>query len=91
MSLTTEDRGGIRDIMRSEIAASEERIYRRIKDNALGEVIERLDGIDGRLDSHDKRFDTIEEILGDMGAAIGGVDSALIAFRAEFNDFRENH
>ena len=32
-----------RDLMRAEIAASEKRVYTRIKENALGEVCERLE------------------------------------------------
>ena len=52
-----------RDLMRAEIAASEKRVYTRIKENALGEVCERLelDGIDGRLDGIDERMESMAE------------------------------
>ena len=44
MSLTREDREWIGTLMKSEISASEERSYRRIKDGALSEVNERWQG-----------------------------------------------
>lgn len=42
MSLAANDRAWIRDRMRSEVAASEERTYRRIKYGALSELLDGL-------------------------------------------------
>jgi len=86
VSLTKEDLKQIRELVRKETAASEERVYRRIKDNALGEVEERLVTVFGeKFGVIEARLGAIEETLADMGAAIGGIDGALTAFRAEVN------
>ena len=47
MSLSPEDRAWIAQFMRSEIEASEERTYRRIKDGALSELKGRARWPDG--------------------------------------------
>ena len=62
MSLTPEDRKWIRN----EMAASEERVYTRIKKNALGEVTGRLDGIDKRLDGMDETISSMAEDVAKM-------------------------
>lgn len=61
--------------MRSEIAASEERSYRKLKEGALSEVNERLD--------------SIENVLADQGRMIGTIDDELKAFRQDFADFQQ--
>jgi len=78
MGLSTEDRNWIRDFMRAETAASEERIYRRNQENALGEISGRLDGLDARFDEMTKGAKA-------QGRAIEEIRDELTAFRGEFN------
>lgn len=101
MSLTREDREWIGTIIKSEISASEERSYRRIKDGALSEVNERLAGIVTMLRDETAAVEVIlgngmagikqelGEMIGDVGLRVDQVDGELKAFRSEFSDFTE--
>ena len=82
MNLTPEDLNQIEKL----IAASEERVYRRIKDNALSEII-------GRLDTVDETLDTMDETLAGMGEALGRVERqvAEIPVMNENIDAIRNH
>ncbi len=75
MSLTKEALKQIGDLMDERIAASEERVYRRIKDNALGEVTKRLDGIDRRLDSMAEDVAKIPQIESELRLMNGNIQA----------------
>lgn len=102
MSLTCEDREWIGNLMRSEISASEERSYRRIRDGALSEVNQRLEGIVTMLRGETAAVEVtlrdgmagmkreLGEMIGDVGVRVDQIDGELRAFRSEFNNFRED-
>ena len=73
MSLTNEDRKWIT----KEMAASEERVYKRIKEGALSEVNKRLDGLDGRLDGLDGRLDGLDGRLDGLDGRLDGINGRL--------------
>ena len=69
MSVTKEDLKRIGDL----IAASEERVYRRIKDNALGEITKRLDSMAEDLGTMAEGLDSISEDLGTMAEDVAKI------------------
>ena len=54
-------RKAVRDVIQEEIAASEDRIYDRLKTGALSKVNDRLGGIDGRLGGIEKDIESMAE------------------------------
>lgn len=76
--LTPEDREWIR----REMAASEERVYSRIKDGA-GDLRRDMEDGFGSLRQE------LGEMIGQVGARVDQVDAEMKAFRQDFNDFRE--
>ena len=92
MSLSAEDRAWIRDLMRSEIAASEERTYRRIKDGALSELRADFSTMNGEIVTMKGEITTINEKLDSMGEDLGKVMERveeIPLLRQDFDDFRQ--
>lgn len=62
-------------MIQKEAAASEDRIYKRLKNGALSEIRGEMS--------------EIRNVVEAQGRAIEGVSDELTAFRGDFNDFRE--
>ena len=70
MSLTKHDLRQIRDLVREEVRGhireEQDRFYERLKNNALSDINQRLDGMDAKIDSMAEDVARIPAIEGEI-------------------------
>lgn len=81
MGLTSEDRRWTKDTLRSEFAASEERVYKRIEDGALSDLRKDVVSITERIDGMAEDVAKIPVIEGEIRA----MNMSLKAIRDHFD------